>query len=101
MHSEEYETIRVDIFNNQYLIKTTDNLTEEDIRTLASCVDQLMRQISRKGYDQLTAAILVALNLAEQMYDERKTSSNFLHRLIQDIDEAIKREDNQSNRETH
>ena len=97
MDSEELETVKVDIFNNQYLIKPTDNLSEDDIRTLAKYVDQLMREVSRKGYDQLSVAILVALNLAEQMYKERKNSSDFLNGLIQGIDEAIKRDDNLSN----
>ena len=67
------------------------------IRTLASYVDKLMRQVGRKGYDQLSVAILVALNLAEQMYKERKNASEFLHGLIQGIDEVIKRDDNLSN----
>ena len=97
MDSEELETVKVDIFNNQYLVKLTDNLTEDDIRVLASYVDKLMRQVSRKGYDQLSVAILVALNLAEQMYKERKSSSDFLNGLIQGIDEVIKRDDNLSN----
>ena len=96
MDSEEYETVKVDIFNNQYLIKPTDSLSEDDIRTLAGYVDQLMHQVSRKGYDKLSVAILVSLNLAEQMYKERKNSSDFLHGLIQGIDEVIKREDNLS-----
>ena len=96
MDSEELETVKVDIFNNQYLIKPTDNLTEDDIRVLASYVDTLMRQVSRKGYDQLSVAILVALNLAEQMYKERKNSSDFLNSLIEGIDEVIKRDDNLS-----
>ena len=97
MDSEELETVKVDIFNNQYLIKLTDNLTEDDIRTLASYVDKLMRQVSRKGYDQLTVAILVALNLAEQMYKERKDSSDLLHGLIQGIDKVVDQEDDPSN----
>ena len=97
MDSEEHETVKVDIFNNQYLIKPTDNLSEDDIRILAGYVDQLMRQVSRKGYDKLSVAILVSLNLAEQMYKERKNSSDFLQGLIQGIDEVIKREDNLSN----
>ena len=33
MDSEEHETVKVDIFNNQYLIKPTDSLSEDDIRT--------------------------------------------------------------------
>ena len=97
MDSEELETVKVDIFNNQYLVKLTDNLTEDDVRVLASYVDKQMRQVSRKGYDQLSVAILVALNLAEQMYKERKNSSDFLNGLIQGIDEVIKRDDNLSN----
>ena len=91
MDSEELETVKVDIFNNQYVIKPTDNLSEDDIRVLASYVDKLMRQVSRKGYDQLSVAILVALNLAEQMYKEQKNFSDFLHDLIQGIDEVVKR----------
>ena len=91
MDSEELETVKVDIFNNQYAIKPTDNLSEDDIRVLASYVDKLMRQVSRKGYDQLSVAILVALNLAEQMYKEQKNFSEFLHGLIQGIDEVVKR----------
>ena len=97
MDSEELETVKVDIFNHQYLIKPTDNLSEDDIRTLASYVDKLMRQVSRKGYDELSIAILVALNLAEQMYKERKDSSDLLHDLIQGIDEVVKQEDNPPN----
>ena len=90
MDSEELETVKVDIFNYQYVIKPTDNLSEDDIRVLASYVDKLMRQVSRKGYDQLSVAILVALNLAEQMYKEQKNFSDFLHSLIQGIDEVVK-----------
>ena len=75
MDAEENEKIKVDIFNNQYLVKCSDNLSEADIRVLSSFVDQLMRQISRKGYDQLTAAILVALNLAET--DVRRAETFF------------------------
>ena len=100
MDSEELETVKVDIFNNQYLIKPTDNLSEDDIRTLASYVDKLMRQVSRKGYDQLSVAILVALNLAEQMYKERKNSSDFLHGLIQGIDRVVEPGEDPSNPET-
>ncbi|MDE0300955.1 MAG: cell division protein ZapA [Candidatus Poribacteria bacterium] len=99
MDSEELDAVKVDIFNNQYLIKPTDNLTEDDIRTLASYVDKLMRQVSRKGYDQLSVAILVALNLAEQMYKERKNSSDFLQGLIQGIDKVVELEEDPSNGE--
>ena len=93
MDTPDSTAVKVDIFNNQYLIKPTDNLSEDDIRILAKYVDQLMRQVSRKGYDQLSVAILVALNIAEQMYKERKGASDLVHRLIQELDEAITPED--------
>ena len=93
MDMPESASVKIDIFNNQYLIKPTDNLSEDDIRTLANQVDQLMRQVSRKGYDQLSVAILVALNLAEQMHKERKSASDLVHRLIQGLDEVMTRED--------
>lgn len=78
-----------------FVQKISPNVSRR-IRMLASHVDKLMRQVSRKGYDQLSAAILVTLNLAEQMYEERKNSPDFLHGLIQGIDEVIKRDDNLS-----
>ena len=76
MDTPESTSVKVEIFNNQYLIKPTDNLSEDDIRILANYVDQLMRQVSRKGYDQISVAILVALNIAEQMYKERKNADS-------------------------
>ena len=93
MDTSEPTTVKIDIFNNQYLIKPPDNLSEDDIRTLAHHVDQLMRQVNRKGYDQLSVAILVALNIAEQMYKERKHASEVIQRLIQNLDNALGPED--------
>ena len=93
MDTAEPTTVKIDIFNNQYLIKPTDNLSEDDIRILANHVDHLMRQVNRKGYDQLSVAILVALNIAEQMYKERKNASEVIQRLIQNLDSALGTED--------
>ena len=100
MDTPESTSVKVEIFNNQYLIKPTDNLSEDDIRILANYVDQLMRQVSRKGYDQRSVAILVALNIAEQMYKERKSASDLIHRLIQGLDEAMIPEDDSSDQDS-
>jgi hypothetical protein len=38
----EAPPIKVNIFNTQYTIKQTDNLTEDDIRVLADYVDRII-----------------------------------------------------------
>jgi cell division protein ZapA (FtsZ GTPase activity inhibitor) len=82
--------IKVDIFNSQYSIKPTENLTEDDIRELADHVDGMMRQVSQKGsYDKLSVAIMVALNVAAQMCEDQKRCANSIRQLVQMMDEAM------------
>ena len=83
-------TIRVDIFNSQYTIKPTENLSEDNIRELASYVDQRMRQVSKRGaHDTASVAVMVALNIAAEMYERHRRSEDAIRQLAQKIDEAI------------
>jgi cell division protein ZapA (FtsZ GTPase activity inhibitor) len=90
------ESIKVEIFNTQYSIKPTEELTEEDIRELAMHVDQMMRQMSERmsslGYDKHDIAILVALNIASQMHKEQKRYEQYILQLVQMMDDASEEE---------
>jgi cell division protein ZapA (FtsZ GTPase activity inhibitor) len=85
-----FSPIKVDIFNSQYTIKPTENLSAEDIRELASYVDQMMQQVSKRGtHDKLSVAIMVALNIAAQMHEEQKRAAKSIRQLIDKLDTAL------------
>ena len=82
--------VKVNIFNSQYSIKPSENLTEDDIRELADYVDQLMHQASQNGaHDKLSVAIMVALNIAARMCEDQKQYAHSIRQLVGRIDEAI------------
>ena len=82
--------IQVDIFDSQYSIKPTESLTEDDIRELAAYVDRLMHQASQKGtHDKLSVAIMVALNIAAEMHEEKRRYADSIRQLVQTMDEVI------------
>ena len=85
--------IIVEIFGDQYPIRPTDTLTEDDIRELANYVDQMMRQTSEMGYDRHQATILAALNIACQLHGERKQLNDRIHQLVQVINEVVGEEE--------
>jgi cell division protein ZapA (FtsZ GTPase activity inhibitor) len=82
--------IKVNIFNSQYFVKPTENLTEDEIRELAAYVDRRLHEVSRKSaHDKSDVAIMVALNIAAQMCEKQKRFTNSIRQLIQRIDEAV------------
>lgn len=87
--SRSASSIKVSILNTQYTIKQTDNLTEEDIRTLAEFVDRMMQQFRQKGHDTISVATMAALNIAAQMYGEQRRCADTIRHLTQIIDEAV------------
>jgi cell division protein ZapA (FtsZ GTPase activity inhibitor) len=89
LDSHSSSPIKVNILNCHYSIKPTENLTEADIRKLVDYVNGLMNQASQKGYDQLSVAVMVSLNLAAQMYEEQNQHANAIRQLIQMMDEAM------------
>ena len=91
--SANFSPVKVDIFNSQYTVKPTENLSEDDIRRLAGVVDQMMHQVSQKGgHDTLSIAIMVALNIAAQMHEDQKRTERSLRRLNDKLERALKAE---------
>ena len=89
MENKETASIKVDIFNSQYTVRVPENLTEADIREVASQVDQMMQQVSGKGYDQASTAILVSLRLAQQARKDRIHLDSQIGRLVERIDQNL------------
>ena len=89
MENKETASIKIDIFNAQYTVRIPEDLTEADIREVASQVDQMMRQVSSKGYDQVSTAILVALRLAQQTRKDRLHLDSQIAYLVERIDQSL------------
>lgn len=81
--------IKVSIFDREYEIK--GNKDQEYIRSLAEYVDSVMRQISEKvKISSLSKiAILAALNIADEMFEERLKLKNSIKKLQEELDNAI------------
>ena len=89
MENKETASIKIDIFNAQYTVRIPEDLTEADIREVAGQVDQMMRQVSSKGYDQVSTAILVALRLAQQTRKDRLHLDSQIAYLVEPIDQNL------------
>ena len=89
MENKETASIKIDIFNGQYTVRIPEDLTEADIREVAGQVDQMMRQVSSKGYDQVSTAILVALRLAQQTRKDRLHLDSQIAYLVERIDQNL------------
>ena len=66
------DSTRVEIFDQSYLIK--GSMEAEYIRELAAYVDRKMREItgSSKTADSLKVAVMAALNIADELFQERE-----------------------------
>ena len=89
MENKETASIKIEIFNAQYTVRIPEDLTEADIREVAGQVDQMMRQVSGKGYDQASTAILVSLRLAQQARKDRIHLDSQIGRLVERIDQNL------------
>ncbi|MCS5613187.1 MAG: cell division protein ZapA [Candidatus Poribacteria bacterium] len=89
MENKEAASIKIDIFNAQYTVRIPEDLTEADIREVAGQVDQMMRQVSGKGYDQASTAILVSLRLAQQARKDRIRLDSQIGSLVERIDQNL------------
>ena len=89
MENKEAASIKIDIFNAQYTVRIPEDLTETDIREVAGQVDQMMRQVSGKGYDQASTAILVSLRLAQQARKDRIRLDSQIGSLVERIDQSF------------
>ncbi|HGJ64312.1 TPA: cell division protein ZapA [bacterium] len=84
------EKIKVMIFGKDYEIK--GNQDEEYINKLAKHVDSTMQDIATKtgsiSFERI--AILTALNIADEMYRERQRFDEYIQKLEQELQEAVR-----------
>jgi cell division protein ZapA len=68
---------RVEIYNQFYQIK--GGIESNYIKELAAYVDKKMREIAQgsKTVDSLKVAVLAALNIADELFQERDRSKEF------------------------
>ncbi len=71
MNLSEPKTIKVKIFNTEYTLKVED---ENLAYKVVEYVDRMMNELHSKFPDQptLTIAVLTALNIAEELFRERR-----------------------------
>ncbi len=81
MEEERGKPINVRIMDSEYTV--TGNVDEEYTKEIAKYVDQKMREIADKlSYpSSAKVAILAALNIADELFDERKTRSELMEEL--------------------
>lgn len=75
--------VKVKIFDSEYTLKVED---EELAYKVAEYVDKMMRELHAKlpGHSILTIAILTALNIAEELFRERK-DMGYIESEIEDL----------------
>ena len=73
--------LRVNIFGAEYVLKATEN--QEDIIKIAEYVDQKMKDIDRSQAinSNLKIAILAALNIAEELFQNQKYQERLLEQI--------------------
>ena len=80
--------LRVNIFGSEYALKADDD-KKESVIAIAKYVDQKMREIDRSQAinSNLKIAILAALNIAEELYQNKQ----FQGRIEETIDEESRK----------
>lgn len=75
------QKIRVNIFGSEYVLKASEN--EEYIINIAKYVDEKMRLIDKSNSinSKSKVAILAALNIAEELSQERETREKLKDKL--------------------
>ena len=70
--------LRVSIFGAEYVLKADEN--EEYVKKIANYVDQKMREIDRSQAidSNLKIAILAALNIADELFQDKKYRDRIL-----------------------
>ncbi len=81
------QKIRVNIFGSEYVLKASEN--QEYIINIAKFVDEKMRAIDKTNSinSKSKVAILAALNIAEELFEER----DYRDRLLNQINEQSRK----------
>ena len=79
--------LRVNIFGAEYVLKATEN--QDEIIKIAEYVDQKMKEIDRSQAinSNVKIAILAALNIAEELFQNQK----YQGRLVEQINQESKK----------
>jgi len=79
--------IRVNIFGSEYTLLSENN--DDYVKEIARYIDDKMREIDRNNQVKSTAkvAILAALNIADELYQERL----YRKKLLEQINEEAKK----------
>jgi cell division protein ZapA len=79
--------IRVNIFGNEYTLLSENN--DDYVKEIARYIDDKMREIDRSNQVKSTVkvAILAALNIADELYQERL----YRKKLLEQINEEAKK----------
>lgn len=88
MKEESEGPVRVQVFGQEYLIKSDEE--EEYVRAVARLVDERMRQVAATtaSASSLSVAVLAALNLAGDYLRNKKEVEDRSRHLITLIEEA-------------
>ena len=79
--------LRVNIFGAEYVLKAAEN--QDEIKEIADYVDQKMKEIDRSQAieSNLKIAILAALNIAEELFQNQK----YQGRLVEQLNDESKK----------
>lgn len=81
------QKIRVNIFGSEYVLKASEN--QEYIINIAKFVDEKMRDVDKTNSinSKSKVAILAALNIAEELFEERE----YRERLVNQLNEQSRK----------
>ena len=78
---ESANIVRVTIFNQEYVIKTSAN--PQYIKDVAAYVNKKMNEIKESGLDvdsqQLKIAVLASMNITDELFSIRNDSSDLIN----------------------
>lgn len=92
MNTNRSDIIEVEIYGNSFPIKKPQDDDEIDyIRELAAHVNKMMSQVHQKTgvFSTANIAIMAALNIAKEMFDERRRYTKTIQELIEALEEVI------------
>jgi len=80
---QEGGILKINIYGTEYPIRNDTDSDPEYIRTVADYVDKKMREIdsATQAKSSLKVAILAALNIADELYQERESKENFVSQM--------------------
>lgn len=92
--NQEGEVLKINIYGTEYPIKSDSETDTEYIRKVAEYVDKKMREIDQnsKSKSSLKVAILAALNITDELFQEKidkKNLANQMQAKIQNLSDKL------------